>query len=363
MKFGLTIMLVFGWMATSALATIRTVSPNPGSAQFQTLNAAYSAAVNGDTIVVGPGTYNEQISPHAKRLHWIGAGWDVCTMGHPGSHGFNLTAGSNRSIFEGFRIAPAVYPIYVNNGVDSITVRRCLIIGSGASGIVHEFGKLTIEDCILHETGGAQNLQLLNSALTGNIVIRNTVFSHAITSGSYFAIQGNNGGVIELYNCVFLNHRNPFSITGIPQVIGLNNIFVDFGAGANWGTLPTGSVFEYTARDNTGPAFTSMFVNNVDLGANSPFVNYNPTANYVFGTTDLHLNGGAGGLACTNTGYPSILDLDGSRSDIGIYGGPKPMVDLGLAAYPFALTLTIDNLVEVGDSVAVSSTGRIGPRY
>jgi len=39
------------------------------------------------------------------------------------------------------------------------------------------------------------------------------------------------------------------------------------------------------------------------------------------------------------------------------------MVDHGITAFPFALTLTIDNLVEVGDSVNVTSSGRIGPRY
>lgn len=346
-----------------AHATIRTVSPNPGSAQYLTLSTAYNAAVNGDTIVVGPGTYAEQITPHVKRLHWIGAGWDVCNWGHPGGYAANLGIGSSRTIIEGFRLAAGFYPVYINNSVDSITVRRCFLTTNGAPCIGHEFGKLTIEDCVLHEFGGAHNLAILTNALTGNIVIRNTVFSHTLTSGSYFAIAGINGGVIEIYNCVFVNHRNPFSITGIPQVIGLNNIFVDFGAGANWGTLPVGSVFEYTARDNTGPAFNGFFANNIDLAANNPFVNYVPASNYVFGTTDLHLNGGAGGLLCTNTGYPTILDLDGSRSDVGLYGGPKPMVDLGLAAYPFALTLTIDNLVEVGDSVNVSSTGRIGPRY
>jgi hypothetical protein len=343
-------------------ATIRTVSPNPGSAQYQTLNTAYTAAVIGDTIVVGPGTYGEIVSS-TKRLHWIGAGWDVCNWSHPGTHSLDIFSGGTGTIVEGFRMAPATYPIYLRNPTDSITVRRCLLVATGAPCIGHEFGRLTIEDCVLHSTVALSNLQLLNSALTTNVVIRNTVFSIATPTGSTFAITGVNGGVVEIYNCTFLNQRNPFNISGIPQVIGLNNIFYDWVAGANWGTLPVGSVFEYTARDNTGPAFTATFANNIDLAANNPFVNYSTASNYVFGTSDLHLNGAAGGLACTNTGYPTILDLDGSRSDVGLYGGPKPFVDLGLAAYPFALTLTIDNLVEVGDSVSVSSTGRIGPRY
>jgi hypothetical protein len=56
---------------------------------------------------------------------------------------------------------------------------------------------------------------------------------------------------------------------------------------------------------------------------------YDEALNYQHGASDLHLNGGAGGLALTNTGHPLILDVDGSRSDVGAYGGPRPLVDNG----------------------------------
>ena len=350
-------------LASGAAATVRTVSPVVGAAQHLTLNAAYNAAVDGDTIVVGPGTYAEYIYSQ-KRLHWIGAGWDACHWNVPGiAYTVYLYPQATGSVIEGFDIGGTYYPFY--DSADSVTLRRCLVTaGNGYYAVsAQNAGRLTIEDCLLLQTNQADVVYIYSS--TSNWVIRNTVFAYTVDPiyASHYALNGPQGGTIEIYNCVFLNMRQVFNLTSSPQVIGLNNIFYDWVAGGGWGTLPAGSVFEYSAADNTAPAFPGSFVNNISLGGDNPFVNYNTATNYAVGTTDLHLNAGAGGLACTDTGYPSILDLDDSRSDLGLFGGPKPFVGLGLPAYPFAITLTIDPLVEVGDSVGVSSTGRIGPRY
>lgn len=349
-------------MATVGSATVLTVSVNPGSAQYTTILAAYNAATNGDTILIGPGTYNNQII-HQKRLHYIGAGWDVCTMTSGGHCFYMQTAAANGTVIEGLRIQEqGGYNVYMTAPVDSITLRRCLL-SSVNSNINMESGRLYVEDCILlHQTSG-DLVTFLGTATTGNCIFRNTVFALTTPNNSSNALQGIHGGVIEIYNCVFVNMNTPFNLTGTPQVVGLNNIFFDWTAATGYGPLPAGSVFEYTAAGGGQPAFPAGFNNNITLGANNPFVNYNTATNYIIGTSDLHLNNTAGGLMCVDTGYPSINDLDGSRSDVGLYGGPKPLIDNGLPAYPFAITLTVDPLVEVGDSVGVNSTGRIGPRY
>jgi hypothetical protein len=51
-------------------ATILRVAPN-GTAAYLTLNTAYAASSNGDTIVVSPGTYNEAVIV-SHCVHWIG---------------------------------------------------------------------------------------------------------------------------------------------------------------------------------------------------------------------------------------------------------------------------------------------------
>jgi hypothetical protein len=216
---------------------------------------------------------------------------------------------------------------------------------------------------VLNSTGN--DLVSTSSAAASNSVFRGCVFgfTQAAPTASSNAFSGANGGTIEVSNCSFVNFLQPFSLTGTQPVIAINDVFYDWVAGANWGAFLLGSVFDYTAADGTAPAFPGGFTNNVALGANNPFVTYSTAANYVIGTSDLHLNGGAGGLALTNTGHPLILDLDASRSDIGVYGGPKPLVDNGVPAFPFATSLTMPNLLESGDSLNVSSTGRVGPRY
>jgi len=342
-----------------ANATIRYVSPNPGSAPYATITAAHTAAVTGDTIVVGPGNYPEALAVTAKKVHLIGAGWDICTwQGYLQFH----NAFANGSAVEGFRFTAAgSHSVYCVTNVDSITVRRCFITPSASLMSVYAAaGRMYVSDCVLNSSSNAA-FYIQNNA-NGNIVVRNTVFNCITPNNAYTAITGINNGTVEIYNCAFLNFTRQFDLTGVPQVIGLNNIFWDWNATATYGNLPVGSVFEYTAAGQGSPTFPANFSNNISLGTNNPFVNYDNTS-YTFGTTNLHLNTNTGGNLCRDTGYPSIQDLDSTASDLGVYGGPKPMVDLGIPAFPFALSLVIDNLVEVGDSVNVTSTGRIGPRY
>lgn len=345
--------------AVAANATIRYVSPNPGSAPFTTFSTAYNAAVTGDTIVLGPGSYVEPFGMTNKRVHVIGAGWDVCSW-----QGYIqiYNPASTGTVMEGIRfIGSGSHNINTISNVDSLTFRRCLF--NAQAGYVPLYltaGKTFVNDCVLNAS--TNHCVYLQTSANGNVVFRNTVFNMTTPVNGYYAISGSNGGTVEIYNSAFLNFVSAFNVTGVPQVIGLNNIFWDWNATATYGTLPVGSVFEYTAAGNGAPAFPASFTNNISLGANNPFVTYDNTF-YTYPASNLHLNAGTGGLLCTDAGYPSILDLDNSPSDLGIYGGPKPMVDHGIVAFPFAITLNIDNLVEVGDSVNVVSSGRIGPRY
>lgn len=342
-------------------ATIRTVNQF-GTAQFVTINDAINAAVTGDTILVAPGTYAESPNSGAKRLSYIGAGWDLTTV----TGFFTLSnASASRSIVEGFRIDTGTLCINTGTNVDSLIVRRCLL-RSNANVNVALSGSLrvTIEDCLVLNSS-SNDLVSVSAVAASNSVFRGCVFAYtqAAPASSANAFHGNNGGTIEITNCTFLNFAQPFALTGVQPVIAINNVFYDWVAGANWGTFLVGSVFDYNAAGGSAPAFPGGFTNNIALGANDPFVTYSTASNYVLGTSDLHLNGGAGGLALTNTGHPLILDLDASPSDIGAYGGPKPLVDNGVPAFPFVTSLTLPNLLESGDSLNVSSTGRVGPRY
>ena len=76
MKKQLWMVLVVAMLAVSAQATIRTVNQF-GTAQYSTAQAAINAAVTGDTVLIAPGVYFENLTVSSKVITVIGAGWDM----------------------------------------------------------------------------------------------------------------------------------------------------------------------------------------------------------------------------------------------------------------------------------------------
>ncbi len=357
------VMLVAVAMAVSApaFATIRTVNQF-GTAQYQTIGDAISASVTGDTILIAPGTYGENLSVNNRRLTVIGAGWDLVTV----NGSVNVyNAGANGSLFEGLRIQSTSGAFLTNNNVDSVTVRRCLLRStSGAVVTQNTTCRLYVEDCVLIQEGASAHVSVATTT-NSTVVVRGCVLANTQASPGVNQVvaSGANGSPVEVHNCSMVNFNRAFNLTGNQPLIAINNVFYDWTGTPSWGTYLAGSVLDYTAADATAPAFPAGSTDNISLGANNPFMNYSSATNYQIGTSDLHLNAGAGGLMLTNAGHPLVFDPDGSRSDVGAYGGPRPLVDNGIPAYPFPTSLTIPNLIESGDSLNVNSTGRIGPRY
>lgn len=352
-------------LANSVNATIRYVSAQ-GAGQYTLMESGLSAAVSGDTILVGPGAYTPVggLTQTGKRLTWIGAGWDQTVLNGT----WNLSAaGTNRSSVEGFRvIAPGNHAFYVTSNCDSITIRRshvtanysCMLVGSGQGG-----RGLTVEDCFLW-TNTSSSVEIIRIS-DGNYptVVRNCVFNLQQGNFNCFAVGGiATSGTVELYNCVFLNTRQLFNLnTGGGPVIAVNNIFWDWYTTPSLGTYNSGSVFDY----NAGPASPALPGTNVITIATDPFVSYDETVSYSgLSGGDLHLDP-TNGAALINTGHPSLLDFtDSSRSDFGIYGGPKPYVDNGVPNYPWAVNVLANpNLVGTGTPINGTATVRVGPAY
>jgi len=347
---------------SAAQATIRYVSAS-GAGAYTLPSAALAAAVAGDTILIGPGTYSEASQVVVtKRLTWIGAGWDQ-TIFNLGSHfNFNNSLATG-STFEGIQFNTANGIAFYNPTVncDSITARRCLFSGGTSFEAIRwqaTGGRLYLEDCVV-----LQNYQFQN-AITGpraGGAFRNCVFASNVTPGvgNSWAIGEATAatGVLEVYNSVFLNWNALFQITsGSPSSIIINNAAFDFnGTGQTWGTLPGSSVIDYSA--SVGPAAPGTHPVTI---VGNPFVNYDTSLNYVIGTTNLHLTGGSNLI---NAGNPGILDLDASVSDIGAYGGPRPLIDNGVPNYPWAVNIvTTPNVVGQGTPVNASALGRVGPQ-
>ena len=144
--------------------------------------------------------------------------------------------------------------------------------------------------------------------------------------------------------------------TGSPASILINNAAFDFVGTPSWGTIPGASLVDY----NAGPAgVTAIGTNYITIPSN-PFVTYDTALNYVIGTTNLNLIGGSNLI---DAGNPGILDVNGSRSDVGVYGGPRPLIDNGVPNYPWAVNIVnVPNVVGQGTPVNATAIGRVGPQ-
>lgn len=192
--------------------------------------------------------------------------------------------------------------------------------------------------------------------------IRNCVFVNRGGHSQCRALTGAAAsGTVELYNSVFLNYTTALNLNAAGgPLIAINNIFYDWTGAGSFGSYNASSVWDY----NSAPASPAVPGTNTTVISTNPFVNYNTTNNYEIGITDLHLDA-VNGASLINSGHPSLLDFtDGSQSDRGVYGGPKPLVDNGVPNYPWAVNILLNpNLVGVGTPVNATALGRVGPQY
>ncbi len=362
LALGLVLALVM-----SAQATLRYVSQT-GAGSFTLPSAAHTAAATGDTILIGPGTYNETGGVTVtKRLTWIGAGWDQVNIQLFGNNFQFTSASASGSTFEGIRFSATsgsgnAFRNTTTN-MDSITARRCMFVGTTNADLIiwtaTGAARLYLEDCVLIHNGVNQNAISgpRNGGLIRNCVI---VCNVAPTNGNAYAIGEPTAatGVLEVYNSIFLNWDDIFLlVSGTPAAVIINNAAFDFvGGTASWGTIPGSSVVDY----NASPATPAVPGTNGVTIPNNPFTTYDTALNYVIGTTDLHLIGGSNLI---NAGNPGINDVDASRSDIGVYGGPRPLIDNGVPNYPWAVNVVnTPNVAGQGTPVNATAIGRVGPQ-
>lgn len=340
--------------ACAASGAVTTVSPH-GTGDYTSIQSAHNASSAGDTILVSPGDYNEAVSVY-HQVTFLGAGFDQTR-----TRNFYLQNGSTGSVLVGFHLENDAYAVQLHANADSIEIRRCRLISTYGSydpiyreccgGGVH----LLVEDCIVINTlSGGDGMIVYDDTVT----VRNTIFAHV--NGGYSSGQAivGNPHYLEVTNCIFLSYYDLLSISGTDPIVFMNNIVYDWSSSGSWGSYPAGSVFSYNAASDYMPPGT-----NAILLTTNPFVDYDESGIYDQDSSDVHLDPDSGAV-CIDAGNPGILDLDETVSDLGVYGGPRPLIDTGAPAYPFAIELiTTPDVISSGDSLNFQSVGRIGPRY
>jgi hypothetical protein len=187
---------------------------------YCTIGAAITAAASGDTILIAPGTYVEQLTV-SKDLAFVGTAGAAVTLLDGGGvfRVMTLTAGT----------VVELAGLTIQNGDDTSTVDNC-------GGCYVDHATLTITDCVLSANEGAIEVSYGTLTMSRCLVTGNDASTYSggagiscftpstitVTDSSFDSNQAAGGGAIEaikgalatIERCTFhANHAQPVGVT------------------------------------------------------------------------------------------------------------------------------------------------------
>jgi len=229
---------------------------------FETIQGAINASVDGDTVRVGPGIYREGLRVISKSI-WLeselGSEQTVIDATNPDTIGYAsgiwFRGESTNSVLRGFTIRSDFNGI-ISSSLCRLTILNCLVIDADKSinGIVFDYSNITqVYNCI---------------------------------------VDGADWGVFVRYdsglicNSMFINCNVGYLKSATAKY------WIDYGWNLFW---------------NNGENYRYEYPKDSDVFADPQFIpgSYVPSRN----------------SPAIDRGNPNFIDKDGSRSDIGIHGG------------------------------------------
>lgn len=279
-------------------------------ADYSTIQGAIDNAIDGDTISIKAGTYNENIVID-KGVELIGESvGNTIIDGKGNSNAITITNGTDILIYKLTIKSQDKYGIYCNSSNDLVsgTIKINFIEGSGWGIVADGNCQLTILNNLIYNNKNSSNTDGAGILIKDNTDYETfTEISNNTIDDNYHGIWSENADVKALNNIISSNISGvgPIDSTGIYHS-GSGELYSSYndiwGNGDNFGgdAVPgEGSIVQ-------DPDFLNAYLRNYRLEHGS--TDYSP---------------------CLDAGHPDTMYNDGiyssntDRNDMGAYGGPE----------------------------------------
>ena len=373
------------FIAVPALGENLFVDPNNPEG-FATIAEAVKRADEGDVIFISEGFYAEHVSIE-KNISLIGEGADlvILTYAQAGNTIDISAANDTTTVIEGLTItAKGGWGIGIA-AAGSATIRNCTIARCSAGAIYMTGGSQSIvrlNQLVENNTGAIYTAGDAGSIISNNIIKDNagnasqdswavggTLFlvnaaQNTIIANNLIGGNGANGGAIHCWgaaptiknnvivgsagNGIYLNSTG---VNVVAAPIITSNIIVDnAGYGINDWQANSSEVVTYNnVFNNTSGDYYQTASDIGDIDDDPEFVNP--------GKDDYHLQEGS---PCIDTGLTGAanVDPDGSRNDMGIYGGPLAALWIEPYNGPVVTGVEVNPAsVQQGGTITIRATG------
>ncbi|MEW6753260.1 MAG: right-handed parallel beta-helix repeat-containing protein [Candidatus Latescibacterota bacterium] len=366
--------------ASSALAANLYVDANNPEG-YATIGDAVRRAQAGDVIYISEGFYAEQVSL-GKKVSLIGEGADRVIVSYAQSgNAIDVSATVDSTAhLEGMTIiAKSGVGVAVAQG-GGITLRSCTIRGCGQQAVNLNTSASVVQLCQLAEnangalyTYGDQGSIITNNVINGNGGVSTAwgwtgaVVFHDNPGRAIFAnnlVKGSTGSVMAAVLCAggapsisnnvitansgfgiaaYYGGSGPAAPTITSNIVMGNSIGIEVQSATP--VITYNDVVDNTSADYSNSARDDMG----GISQDPEFVNAN--------TGDYHLRDTS---PCIDAGVPGAAnaDPDGSRNDMGIYGGPYAAFWVEPYTGPVVTSLEVSpSSVQQGGTITVRATG------
>jgi len=300
------------------------------SAPHNTIQAAINNA-NSTVVIVYPGVYSERLSV-TKSLKIIGYDGPNTTKVEGSAGGDTVTVQPGYDVWiAGLNISSGRYGVHLQTS-GYLHLRDCVVCGNSSHGIylartaIANSPNVWVHNCVVVANGGS------------------AVYLQHADGGHYY--DHNTYPAVEIYNSILISNTR-YGVESSATGFDSGPVTLDYNDSANNGLGAYSGVFGSGNPISTGSHSISLapeFVGGSAYACNQDF-RLLPTS------------------ACKDAGHPGIgfLDPDGTRNDIGAYGGPAAQnFYTNPNDGPMIRSVTIDQgMVPRGSSFTIRATGAV----